>query len=280
VSKKVAIVGLGLIGGSMGAAFRRSGHFVRGYDANPQVMNSAKKLGLIDELGENPESCVVGVDAVFLAVPVMAILGLLPAVGEEAPNEAIIIDTGSVKKPIVAAMQQLPSAHRMVGGHPLAGDEHSGPGASDPDLFVGRPFLFCGSKRTSPQTMDDAYEVVRALGAEPAQLGAEEHDQILARTSHLPQFVSTLLGLCLEPGDLEYAGRGLRDMTRLAASEPAMWRDIATSNSTNIAAALRVLSARLNDTADLVEAVDIAAIQTLLQDGRAAALNVKKVAGA
>jgi prephenate dehydrogenase len=278
VTKKVAIVGLGLIGGSMGAAFRRSGHFVRGYDANSGVMDSAKRLGLVDDLAEGPKSCVVGVNAVFLAVPVMAILGLLPVVGEAAPNEAIIIDAGSVKKPIVEAMQLLPSAHRMVGGHPLAGNEHSGPGSSDPDLFLGRPFLLCGSKRTSPQTMDDAYEMVRVLGAEPAQLSAEEHDQILARTSHVPQFVSTLLASCLEPGDFEYAGPGLRDMTRLAASEPAMWRDIAISNSANIAMALRVLAARLNDAAEFVETVDIAAIETLLQDGRATALNVKKVA--
>jgi len=262
----------------MAVALRRRGYHVRGYDADPGALEAAIELDLINEPCRDPESCVAEADTIVLAMPVTAILSALPSVDAAAPPSAMIMDTGSVKAPIVEAMDRLPGARRAIGAHPVAGNELSGPQAADAQLFVDQPFLLCPSARTDRAITRRAEALARSLGAVPRIVRAARHDQTLARTSHVPQFVSTALALSVVPGDEELAGPGLRDMTRLALSNPIMWRDIACTNSANIADGLRAVGRRLDKVAELIERCDGTEIETLLREGGEASSRIRKVA--
>lgn len=261
-----AVVGTGLIGGSLGAALRRSQWFVRGTDADPLASAEAARLGLIDEALPDVQSCVSEADLVVLAVPVGAVVKILPLVDGHAPREATIIDTGSVKRPVVAAMQALVRAERAVGGHPLAGSHRTGPGAAGPDLFLGQTFVICPSDRTSAETMERAASFARAIGALPRTLSAREHDRSVAVISHLPQILSSLLAL--QPADRTLAGPGYRDMTRLAASDADMWAEILLSNRDEVLQAMSSFRASLDTMAGVLSEGDRHAARHVLEQGR------------
>lgn len=264
------IIGLGLIGGSIGACLRANGARVRGFDRSASHARLAQRRGLVDQVAATLESAVAGADTVILATPVLNIIELLPSIDAVAGYDALVLDTGSVKGPIVKGMASLPGAGRAVGGHPLAGDERAGPQAANPDLFAGKTFVLCPSLRSSSDAMDRARSVVERLGAIPIVMDADRHDRVLARTSHLPQFLSSALALSLQPGDESFAGPGLREMTRLAASDALMWSDIAHTNRTNIVQAIREYGQKLDELARLVESRDASALKTAMRQGAAA----------
>ena len=263
MSQRVGIVGLGLIGGSLGGALRRSGAWVQGYDRDVGNSRRAVERGLVDESAATVEAALEAVDIAVLATPARAIVDLLPIVDAAAPPHALLIDVGSVKVSVVEAMQRLHGAGRAVGGHPLAGDERSGPDAASDGLFLGKPFLLCPTKRTERTTMDRAAELARAVGAVPVEIDPQRHDEVLARTSHLPQILSTALALALRSGDRDFSGSGLRDMTRLASSDAAMWRDIVLLNKVEIAGALDEFEEVLTRIRRLIEAGEPEEFETL-----------------
>lgn len=273
---QVTIIGLGLIGGSMGGALRRAGLSVRGYDVAPTAMRIALLRELIDEMAGSLEAAVEDADAVVLAVPQQQTVELLPAVDAAAPGEAILLDTASVKGQVLATMSGLPGARRAVGGHPLAGKERSGPEAADPELFRGRSFALVPNPATEGETLDRAAALVVALGATPVIVTAEEHDRILARTSHLPQLLSTALALTLEPGDGRLAGPGLQDMTRLAMSPAGMWQEILAANRANVVGALRRLLQELGDMTDALEGSELEQIARLMAEAGTAAESARE----
>jgi prephenate dehydrogenase len=236
--RQVGVVGLGLIGASLAGALRACGDTVRGFDVDESARRVALERGLVDRAGDDLEAAVAGADLVVLAVPVLTIVRLLPNVDRLAPDRAVIMDVGSVKRPVIQAMEALGSAPRAIGGHPIAGKSVSGPQAADRELFRDRTFALVPTSRTDARTAAYAESVVRDLGARPLLMDAGEHDRIVARTSHLPQLMSTALALSIAPEDGELAGPGLVDMTRLAASPPSMWVDILASNAENIVSAL------------------------------------------
>jgi len=252
--QRVAVIGLGLIGGSIGSALRRQGWYVRGFDRQDAAAYTAEERGLVDELAGSLEAAVQGAAMVILALPIPAIVGLLPSIDAAAEREATIIDTGSVKGPVLSAMSSMHGAHRAVGGHPIAGNERSGPAAATPDLFRRRPFVLCASSATSEATVTQATLLVAALRARPVQMDADHHDQVLARTSHLPQLLSSALALSLAPDDTRLAGPALQDMTRLAASPPELWREILTANRANVASAMRAFVDHCADLTRMIEA--------------------------
>jgi prephenate dehydrogenase len=231
----------------------------------------------VERLAVTMAETVANADVVILATPPRAILDLLPSVDALAHSEAILMDVGSVKKPIVDSMASLPGSHRAIGGHPIAGDERSGPDAARPSLFEGHPFVLCRSGATSDRTNDIAREVVAAVGAVPVEMGASTHDQVLGRTSHVPQVLSTALALTLQPGDSRLGGRGLRDMTRLAGSDPVMWRDILLLNREEILAALHALNERLHGLSRDIESANAAAIEVAFRDAGMRAAGPEKV---
>ena len=252
--QRVAVIGLGLIGGSIGSALRRQGWYVRGFDQHQAAAYTAEERGLVDELAGGLETALQGAAMVILALPIPAIIDVLPSVDEAAEHDAIIIDTGSVKAPVLSTMSSLHGAHRAIGGHPIAGNERSGPGAATPDLFRRRPFVLCPSPATSEAAITQATLLVAALRARPVQMDAEQHDQVLARTSHLPQLLSSALALSLVREDTKLAGPALRDMTRLAASPPELWREILAANRSNVASAFRTFMDQCADLARMIEA--------------------------
>jgi prephenate dehydrogenase len=260
-TRRVAVIGLGLIGGSLAGALRREGVWVQGYDVCQAVTDEASALGLIDSYANTLPGVLDGIDAVLLCTPAAATLTLLPAVDRMTPPSTLILDTGSVKAAVLDVMEALPGGARAIGGHPLAGRETSGPAAADPDLFRGRPS-----------------ELATAVGAIPRIMDAQQHDEVLARTSHLPQLLATALALCVADGDAACAGPALRDMTRLAGSDPIMWRDIVLLNAPRVVTEANRYIARLQGMVAAIAAGDIQEIERFLASGQQAGRALSGVA--
>jgi prephenate dehydrogenase len=269
---RVAVVGLGLIGGSMAASLRRAGHEVRGFDNLAVRTAVGMERGLIDAEAASLEDCVGASEIVILATPVPVILSLLPSIDTLAPKDALVVDTGSVKAAVVDMMGHLDRAERAIGGHPMAGTESSGPEVASADLLVNRTFALCPSARTSRESKDRAAALVLEMGSLPAFVEAGRHDDVVARTSHLPQLVSTALALCLEPDDRALIGPGIRGMTRLARSDARMWTEIVYLNRDSIAEAMRIFSRHFEELARTVEDEDMPALcEAMLSSNRAVA---------
>jgi prephenate dehydrogenase len=202
-------------------------------------------MRVFDRLGSEL-SMLAGTGFIVLAAPVRQNAALLPRLGEALPSPALVTDTGSTKRVVLEAARSLPPHVSFVGGHPLAGAARAGAGAARADLFEGRPWLLtpCGATRV-PGDLDRVVEFVAALGAQPRVIDAEAHDRAIAFLSHLPQLTASALmhvvGGAVGERDISLAGSGLADTTRLAASPPAIWRDICATNSDAIAPALDAL---------------------------------------
>jgi prephenate dehydrogenase len=247
--QRIAVVGLGLIGGSIALAVRRRWPSVAilAVDRQP-VIERALGMQIVDE-GNTSAGSVDGADLLVLAAPVLqnvAVLGELPAA---VHHPALVTDVGSTKRIMMQASAALPERLPFVGGHPLSGAAIGGLEAARPDLFDDRPWILTSSGRVPPAMLDRLSQFVTGLHAVPRQMDADEHDRLLAYISHLPQLaVSALMHVvgCRAGADgLQLAGRGLRDTTRLATSPARTWRDIAATNGDNIALALDDLIAAL-----------------------------------
>lgn len=266
--QRIAVIGLGLIGGSVGAALQHQGRIICGFDATPGRAELARSLQLITEAAPSLEAAVEETAVVILATPITAIIKLLPAVDEAAPEDALIMDTGSVKVPVLQAMAELPGASRAIGGHPLAGSQRSGPQAANSSLFQSTNFVLTPSAVTTAETEQRAQDLVRVLGAHPLVMAAEEHDRTVAQTSHLPQVLSSVLAGGINRDMAELAGPALQDMTRLAASDVQMWRDILLSNRSNVVGAARRYLNDLEQAVYAVDSGDALAIERLIQNGQ------------
>jgi prephenate dehydrogenase len=250
---RIALVGAGLIGGSWGLALKRRGFAGRVVACDrPEVLKRALAAGAADEGEPDPAAAVRGADLVILAAPVGAILEQLGAVRAAAAPRALVTDTGSTKRAIMNRARELFAGGALfLGGHPLAGKEQSGIGNADPDLFEGTRYVVTP---LTPGGLDDplvlAFQgLVRAVGAEPRVIEAEEHDRALALLSHLPQLLSTALAALAGEGGaelpLELAAGGFRDMTRLADSPYAIWRDVGVTNADNLRVAVDAFTEKL-----------------------------------
>ncbi len=247
----IAIFGTGLIGGSLALALRRSGFRapIVGWD-RPEVIARAVERGVVDRAAARPEDACAGAAVIVLALPVGGILDLLPRVAAAAAPGALITDTGSTKRRIVAAAEAALRGRadiEFLGGHPMAGRANGGLDHADAELFSGAAWLLTGDEASASPAARAWARQLEATGARPIWTAAELHDAALARLSHLPQLLSTALGLQIAEefaahADWEplraAAGPGARDMLRLAASPYALWRDIVLTNGDEIDAAL------------------------------------------
>jgi prephenate dehydrogenase len=213
--KSVTVFGAGLIGGSLALALKHSvpGMRIVGVDT-PGVLARARSLGMIDD--GDPQASELFV----LAAPVGQILKLLD---EILPGQAIVTDVGSTKAVICRKAEQ--RGLRFIGGHPMAGSERNGPEAASADLFKGTHFFLCPVSTTPPDATRMMQDVATAIGAIPHIISPEDHDRLVAQISHLPQLISDVLAEHAS-SNLEFAGPGLKSMTRLAASPGHVWRDI------------------------------------------------------
>ena len=270
---RIAIVGLGLIGGSIALAVRErwSSILITAVDRAP-VLAHASSSGALDRAA-NTVADMGPVDLIILAAPVRQNVQLLPQVMSVRPHGAVVTDVGGTKRDIVKAAADLPSGTTaFVGGHPIGGAERGGFGFARPDLFRGKPWIFTPSQLSSPRrggssdppraadppkpadppdTLDKLFEFVRGLGAKPTTMDAETHDRVMAYVSHLPQLAASALmevvGRAATGDGLRLAGRGLTDSTRLASSPASVWREVCASNADDIGPALDALIARLSE---------------------------------
>ena len=240
---RVAIIGLGLIGGSIALGLKQRGlaSFISAFDRNRENLEIGLSLGVVDGIFDTVGSSVRDADMVVLAVPVKAMSGVL---GELGPK-AVITDVGSVKSPVIEAARQvfgeMPTS--FVPGHPIAGSEKSGVRAATGDLFEGRRVILTPLKITSAEALDKVRSFWRAMGAELVEMEAAHHDEVLAKTSHLPHLLACALVDTLSRQDegfeiFRYAAGGFRDFSRIAASDPVMWRDIFDTNADRVLEAL------------------------------------------
>jgi prephenate dehydrogenase len=278
---RVAIIGVGLIGGSFGLALKKHklAQHITGAggskalaldDAGGRSGSTKKALerGAIDEAADTVEAAVADADLVFLSAPVLAIFDLLERIRATVPTGALITDAGSTKEMICARAAGIyphdAGGPLFIGGHPMAGKEQRGVEAATPELFAGATWALTPWRRTDLETPQARgfLECVKAIGASPLVLDAAVHDEIVAWTSHLPQLTSTALAAALADGlsdtaDLRLAGAGLRDTTRLAGSSYRVWRDICLTNSENIQEALSALIERLEQVRDGLKSRDL-----------------------
>ena len=246
--KKIAIIGCGLIGGSMALALKRRKPdcFIACLDV-PERLPAIREAGVADQAGtmDDLATYVPESNIVILATPVQAILDTLTRLQPHLSENTIVTDVGSTKKRIMAQARKLmPPGVHFVGGHPMAGSEHSGVEAADPLLFSDRVYVLCPYPDTPPDALLCLMDLAENLLALPITMDPEEHDRMMAMVSHVPQLVSVALMHAAQAGDAEHAlldklaGRGFLDMTRLSASSFGIWKGILETNADAIAHAI------------------------------------------
>ncbi len=276
---RVALLGVGYMGGSLALAARAAGVVGRviGYDPGAAVGSRACTLGVLDEVAPDPAAAVAGADLVILAAPVAAIADLARAIAASLPPDALVIDIGSVKQAVVQGALPALGARRFVPCHPLAGTERSGVEASDAEVYRGRPCLLCPLPETPPAAVATVTALWRAIGAQPVVCALDEHDELVAALSHLPHAVAFALARALSDGTAAQARRilpdgtlttSLRDTTRVAASSPRVWRDIFLTNRDPLLALLTRFSREVEELRAAITDRDGDRLERLLSEGR------------
>jgi len=236
---RVTIIGLGLIGSSIARAVREYMPSVRltGHDANPEVRAAARALHLADDVTDTAGAAVTDADLVILCVPVGAMAAVAAEIAADLPDDAIVSDVGSCKASVAAALTAHLPAARVIPAHPVAGTEQSGPDAGFATLFRGRWCIVTPLADSDATEVERVAEFWRRLGAEVEQMAPDHHDLVLAVTSHLPHLIAyTIVGTAddleqvTESEVIKFSAGGFRDFTRIAASDPTMWRDVFLSN--------------------------------------------------
>jgi prephenate dehydrogenase len=237
-----AVIGLGLIGGSVARDLAALGIRVSAFDADPSQLALAIGDGVVQETIDASMAGLRGVDLAVIAVPVDRALDVLRAAAPHLSGAKLVTDVGSTKAGIVSLAEELGLGARFVGAHPMAGDHRSGWKASRAGLFLDAPLYLCPTRTSSAAAMSLSRDLWTALGARPIEMDAAQHDVRLAWTSHLPHMIAVTLGLTLGEGGVKRddLGPGGRDMTRIAGSSPDMWTAIAVDNAEEIDRALAV----------------------------------------
>jgi prephenate dehydrogenase len=264
---RLAVLGVGLIGGSIGLAARqRLGAEVAGFDPDPSTLERALERGALDAARDSVADAVEGAEAVFCAAPV----GALPALVAEAlavcGDDVVITDVGSTKRGLIAALPEGEGTERFIGGHPLAGAETSGIEHARPELFEGARWYLVPTERSSGMLYDRLHRAVADLGARPLAIDPDSHDRVMATVSHLPHVLANVLvseaaHALGEDGDrLSEVGPSFRDTTRVAGANPSIWVDIFASNREALAGEIDAVVERLGRAAALLRADDVEAL--------------------
>lgn len=269
IIERLAIVGVGLIGGSFARALREAGlvKSVVGVGRSRSNLEEALSLGICDEITQDAATGVRGADMVFISVPVCAIPAVAREIAPALPPGCIVTDGGSVKTAIVRECEALmPAGRHFVGGHPIAGTEHSGAAASFATLYRGKRCILTPTDRTDPAALELVAKLWRMTGADVCFMEPGHHDRIFAEISHLPHAVAYALVHAVGTADVEgenvlsYTAGGFRDFTRIASSDPAMWRDIALMNREPLLSSIDGFSASLAELRQRIDRGDAAGL--------------------
>ncbi|MGB8296560.1 MAG: prephenate dehydrogenase/arogenate dehydrogenase family protein [Polyangia bacterium] len=276
---RLALIGVGYIGSSAVLAARRAGLVgsATGYDVDAKAGPLALARGVVDQMADSAESAVAGASLVLLAAPVLSLAGLLRRIAGQLAPTATVIDVGSVKQSIVLEADAALPGGRFVGCHPMAGAEHVGVGAADPEIFAGRVCFLCPSARTSAEATRAATSFWQSLGCQVASIEPSLHDHLMAAVSHLPHVAAFALAASLSDSlplieSNALLGRpttSLRDTIRVAGSSPQVWRDILLANREHLLPLVRELEQRVGTIGAAMAGGDAAALEAALALGQA-----------
>ncbi|MGH8572305.1 MAG: prephenate dehydrogenase [Gammaproteobacteria bacterium] len=275
--ERLAVIGVGLIGGSLARALRAAGTcgYIIGQDIDRDRLEQAHGLGIIDERALDLGTAVTGADAVVVAVPIGAIRTVFAGICPSLPTRTLVTDVSSVKGVVVAAARAMLGAHLpyVVPAHPIAGAEHSGVESSSAQLFAGQRVILT----PLPETMRSSTELVQAMwesaGAEVEVMEADRHDELLAATSHLPHalacaLVNAVTRISGPEAALRYTAGGFGDLTRIASSSPVLWHDIFLANRERLCAALTCFQVEIESLREAIAGGDGDALQASLCDAK------------
>jgi prephenate dehydrogenase len=275
--KKLAIVGVGLIGGSVAARLKRAGRVDRVIGVGRSRGNIARalELGVIDEAAEDPALAARQADLVLIAVPVQQTIRVLERLKGAARAGTVITDAGSTKRDFVAAVREVVGAPapNIVPAHPVAGAEHTGVQAASAELFEGKRVVITPLPENRAEAVELVESMWRACGARITRMTPEHHDEVFSAVSHLPHVVAYALVHMIAARDgaeelFSFAASGFRDFTRIASSSPEMWRDICIANRDAIAADLEAFQGALGEVAALIRAGDGEALARVFEAAR------------
>ena len=262
--KQLTIFGVGLIGGSLALALRKAGYCneVVGCSRNAEHLQRAVDLGVIDSYTLDPKEAVKNADMILLAVPMRAIKPVLASIVDHVQPNAVITDAGSAKGSVIRAVNEAfgdKSSANFVAGHPIAGREKSSVEAAIDDLYIDHKVVLTPTSETSTEAVLRVKEMWQTAGATVETLDHKQHDDVLAATSHLPHVLAYSLVNTLSKsqyGDavFDYAAGGFKSFSRIASSDPVMWRDICLENKEAILAALNDYQQDLSDLSEMISA--------------------------
>ncbi len=274
---QVLIIGLGLIGGSLARDLRRRGHRVSACGRDAARLAPAVGLGIVDAVADDWAAAVAGADIVVLGVPVGSMREVYARIRPHLAPQAVVTDVGSTKGSVVRELTALCGGlpPRFVPAHPIAGSEQSGFAASVEGLFAGRTVVLTPTAETDPAASARVGELWQEVGARVLRMSPDQHDAALALTSHLPQLLAYALMEQFAESAAEVplaplVGSGFRSMTRLAGSDPALWRDVCLANQAYLSLALHRYLERLGELAAAVDAGDAARLEKLFAAAQAA----------
>ena len=263
---KIAIVGLGLIGGSLALALKGKCAALFGCDPHRATLELALSQNIVDYADSDPTNLLPEADLVILSAPVPAILTLLEQLPAFTPNPCVVMDTGSTKRLIVESMSRLPERFDPIGGHPICGKEKLSLANAERTLYYAAPFLLMPLARTSSRAVSAAHQILEAIGAKATTLDAVEHDRILASTSHLPFLISSALALATPSDVASFVGPGFKSTSRLAETSSSMMLGVLQSNRQNVLNAISELQGQLAEIKIALMSKDDSKLESILNE--------------
>jgi prephenate dehydrogenase len=277
--ERLCVIGVGLIGGSLARALREAAYVkeIVGSSRSAEHLQKAVELGVIDRYDTDLRKAVQGADMVFVSVPLGAMAAVFESIKDSLDEAAVVTDGGSAKASVIADVRQALGSIPgwFVAGHPIAGTERSGVEASFAELYTGRRVILTPTAETQPAAVKKVRAMWEAAGASVNEMNFEHHDEVLAATSHLPHMlafalVESLARMSEKREIFEYAAGGFRDFTRIASSDPVMWRDICLANRDALLNMVENFRGDLDDLTSAIRDQDAGRVLRIFQDAKAA----------
>ena len=277
--ERLCVIGVGLIGGSLARALREAAYVkeIVGSSRSAEHLQKAVELGVIDRYDTDLRKAVQGADMVFVSVPLGAMAAVFGSIKDSLDEAAVVTDGGSAKASVIADVRQALGSIPgwFVAGHPIAGTERSGVEASFAELYTGRRVILTPTAETQPGAVKKVRAMWEAAGASVNEMSVEHHDEVLAATSHLPHMlafalVESLARMSEKREIFEYAAGGFRDFTRIASSDPVMWRDICLANRDALLNMVENFRGDLDDLTSAIRDQDAGRVLRIFQDAKAA----------
>lgn len=277
--ERLCVIGVGLIGGSLARALREAAYVkeIVGSSRSAEHLQKAVELGVIDRYDTDSRKAVQGADMVFVSVPLGAMAAVFGSIKDSLDEAAVVTDGGSAKASVIADVRQALGSIPgwFVAGHPIAGTERSGVEASFAELYTGRRVILTPTAETQPGAVKKVRAMWEAAGASVNEMNVEHHDEVLAATSHLPHMlafalVESLARMSEKREIFEYAAGGFRDFTRIASSDPVMWRDICLANRDALLNMVENFRGDLDDLTSAIRDQDAGRVLRIFQDAKAA----------